>query len=709
MKKELFKNKLRKSTLIWLVSCLLTVALVLFVRSIIYKNIHQTEKSAFDKSCNILSKEILSNIYGLQGMAGIIHTHEYHPSLKQVRHYAETRNFFTNFTGVLGFGYIRFVPRGTLPSYVEEIRKQKKDFEIKTLSNYQGDHFIIESIEPSESNGPAQGLDVATDVFRREAAMAASQTRKPTLTAPIVLVQAKSEGIGFLFFNPIFDHSSNVERLVGWSYAPILMERLLKSFKLASDERLVFEIVDVTNQGEPLEITVAPSLRSGLVKIEYSSRLEIAGRVWEIRGGVPDQGYHVLVDTMSLVLILALVIVLGLLIFYIEAKIAQSNASRIKLGQMESWQKAVLDSTEYSVISSDTNGVIQTFNHGAEKLLGYSAHEVVGTHTLSVFHEVAEVTSRAVELTKEFGRNIGPGLDVLVAKAREFNTTDTHEWTYVRKNRTTVPVRLSVTSIRTQDQQIAGYLGIAEDISHLKKLHSMVEIQQTSLISAAKMSALGEMAGGIAHEINNPLAILQSRISLILMRLKTPAFDAASLSVELEKLIATTERIAKIIQGLRGFSRDGTNDEKNLTSIGEIVEGTLDLCRERFRNHGVRLNLTGELDALINCRAVQISQVVMNLLNNSFDAIETKTEKWISIEVQSSPGLKKIIITDAGSGINPETAKKMMDAFFTTKEAGKGTGLGLSISSGIMSEHNGKLKYNELSANTQFVLEFYDA
>ena len=709
MLKEPFKKHLRKSTLIWAVSSLFVVALVLFVRSNLYKKIHQTEKSAFDKSCSILSKEIHSYVYGLQGMAGIIHTHNFNPSFKQVRYYSEIRDFFTNFPGALGFGFIRLVPRGTLSSYVENIRKQKRDFEIKTLSNYQGDHFIIEFVEPFESNSTAQGLDIATEAFRREAAITASRTRKPTLTAPIFLVQAKSKGTGFLFLNPIFDRSSTRDRIVGWSYAPLLVGRLLKAFKSDADERLVFEIIDVTDKNQPLGIVTAPSLRSGKVEIEYSSRLEIAGRVWEIHGGVPNQGYHALIDIVSLLLLLAMVIVLGLLIFYIEKLVAKTNASRKKLSEMESWQKAVLDSTEYSIISTDINGVIQTFNYGAQKLLGYSSQEVVGKLTPSPFHDGAEVASRAVQLSKELGRTIEPGFGVFVEKAREMNITDIQEWTYIRKNGTTVPVRLSVTSIGSQDLQIVGYLGIAEDISHLKKLNSMVEMQQTNLISSAKMSALGEMAGGIAHEINNPLAILHGRISLMLIHMQNPDFDHGSLSVQLEKLLATVDRIAKIIKGLRSFSRDGTNDEKSLTKIEDILEGTLDLCREKFRNNGVQLNVSGDLNALILCRAVQISQVIMNLLNNSYDAIENTTEKWISIDVQTGPSLKRIIITDSGTGIDSKTITRMMEPFFTTKEVGKGTGLGLSISNGIMSAHGGKLKYNDLSPNTQFILDFYDA
>lgn len=707
---DAFKNRLPRTSILYCcVGSLVLVALVFLARDFTYRTIHKSERTAFERSCSILSKEILSYVYGLQGIAGIVHTHNYEPSFSQVRGYARNRDFFRNFGGALGFGFIRFVPRGELSAYLEKVRQQKPDFSLKSLSNYSGDHFIIESIEPSELNGIAQGLDVATESHRRTAALRSRDSRESTLTAPLKLYQAKSVGMGFLFFHPIFDTSASKARFVGWSYAPILMDQLMKSLKLTADERLEFSMTDVTEANRPLEIFSSDGIKRNKVETEYFSRLKIAGRVWEIRGGIANQSYHLIIDALSVAIFFALTFIFGSLVLFIEDQAKKRNDSNKKLGEVESWQKAILDSAGYSIISTDTNGLIQTFNLGAQDLLGYASHEVVGKTDPSPFHDPREVARRAEELSLELGRIVPPGFSVFVEKAKELGTSDTQEWTYVRKDGTTFPVRLCVTAIRSQDQQIVGFLGIAEDISKLKELESLVELQRVSLFSTAKMSALGEMAGGIAHEINNPLAILDSRISLLLLRSKAQQIESSWLEQELLKLQMTIVRIAKIISGLRSFSREGTKDPKTDVRVGDIIDGTLDLCRERFSNHGIQISLRGDMAVTISCRAVQISQVLMNLFNNSFDAIHDLDEKWISIDVQTSSNATKIVVTDSGLGIEEETIKKMMEPFFTTKELGKGTGLGLSISAGIMAAHAGNLRYNKMSSNTQFILEFTHA
>jgi PAS domain S-box-containing protein len=137
--------------------------------------------------------------------------------------------------------------------------------------------------------------------------------------------------------------------------------------------------------------------------------------------------------------------------------------------------KAILNASEFSIISTDLDGTVKQFNRGAENLLGYQADEVVGTTSAGIFHVVNEVVQRSQDLSEELGELVEPGFDVFVIKPRKFGIADTHEWTYLSKNGTTFPVSLSVTDIKNNAGEITGYLGIAKDISKEKEAeHNLI-------------------------------------------------------------------------------------------------------------------------------------------------------------------------------------------------------------------------------------------
>jgi PAS domain S-box-containing protein len=131
--------------------------------------------------------------------------------------------------------------------------------------------------------------------------------------------------------------------------------------------------------------------------------------------------------------------------------------------------KAILNASEFSIIATDLDGMVKEFNKGAEVLLGYKAHELVGKRSVAIFHSVNEVVQRSQDLSKELGEIVEPGFDVLFIKTRKSGVADTHEWTYLRKDGTTFPVQLSITAIKNSIGEITGYLGIAKDISQEKE------------------------------------------------------------------------------------------------------------------------------------------------------------------------------------------------------------------------------------------------
>ena len=232
-----------------------------------------------------------------------------------------------------------------------------------------------------------------------------------------------------------------------------------------------------------------------------------------------------------------------------------------------------------------------------------------------------------------------------------------------------------------------------------------LEEQRNQAIQASKLSSLGEMAGGIAHEINNPLTIISALATRTKKNLMDKTIPLDKSHENLDKVIMTVDRIAKIIKGLRAFSRDSNGEPFRYKKVSEIVEMTLELCQERFRDNGIEIKLAINADVEIHCREIQIVQVLVNLLNNSLDATSALPEKWIEISAEDL-GAKVIIrVTDSGPGVSEQVVDQIMLPFFTTKEVGKGTGLGLSISKGIIESHEGKFYYELNEGHTSFVLE----
>ncbi len=226
--------------------------------------------------------------------------------------------------------------------------------------------------------------------------------------------------------------------------------------------------------------------------------------------------------------------------------------------------------------------------------------------------------------------------------------------------------------------------------------------QRQQLEYGAKMSALGEMAGGIAHEINTPLATVQLYTEILLGKINEAEIDRGEVSNVLNVNLETTRRIARIIQGLRTFSRNGTNDPVEPASISQIVHHTISLCQERMKFHKIDLDVNQiSEDLLVCCREVEISQVLLNILNNAHDAVEDREQRWIRVDVQETESDVEISIVDSGAGIPAEIKEKVFQPFFTTKPVGKGTGLGLSISKGIIDSHKGSLTIDNFKGHTR--------
>jgi len=228
---------------------------------------------------------------------------------------------------------------------------------------------------------------------------------------------------------------------------------------------------------------------------------------------------------------------------------------------------------------------------------------------------------------------------------------------------------------------------------------------QANMVYSTKLASLGEMAGSMAHEINNPLMIISGHVQKLERALQHEKLDKQMLSTSLIRIRTTVDRIAKIISGLRVFAKN-EDDSRADVVLGLILHQALALCQERFRASGIELLVeTGADEILLHVNETQFLQVLINLLNNSFDAVSALPHKWIRIQVAFQAQTLSLSITDSGHGIKGAVASRLMEPFFTTKEIGQGTGLGLSVSRRIIELHGGKLFYDSKSLHTRFVIE----
>lgn len=260
------------------------------------------------------------------------------------------------------------------------------------------------------------------------------------------------------------------------------------------------------------------------------------------------------------------------------------------------------------------------------------------------------------------------------------------EANYSRDNRDVWMLR------NAQRSSDGGVVFVSMDISELVLAKNKIREQEAVSQYTAKLASLGEMAAGIAHEINNPLTIIQGSASVISKLVDQDPMDKATIQLLTNKLNQTSERISKIIRSLKNLSRSGEHDPYDDLDLQKILEQCLDLLRSRFDRQKVELRLP-QFDRPVTFRGqeVQISQVLMNLIGNALDAVKEDENAWIEVRYKLNKKSIDIFVTDSGPGIPENIRNKIMEPFFTTKEVNQGTGLGLSISKNIMVSHGGEL------------------
>lgn len=258
------------------------------------------------------------------------------------------------------------------------------------------------------------------------------------------------------------------------------------------------------------------------------------------------------------------------------------------------------------------------------------------------------------------------------------------------------------------DTLVSSLNAILEDLKHYQKSHELqleqaereLEAQRMNALHSARLASLGELAGGIAHEINNPLAIIMGSAQRLLRELSLNHLPQAQRCSE--QIIQTGDRIARVISSLRKLARDGEDSPKASFSMSRLVQEVMDLTEEKIRRERIELRIDLDPETYVFGNEVEVSQVLFNLLSNAVDAVALLETRWIAIEGHTEGANYVVSVSDSGQGIPTAIAHRIMEPFFTTKEVGRGTGLGLSISLSIAKRHGGDLKLDRSAQHTKF-------
>ncbi len=245
--------------------------------------------------------------------------------------------------------------------------------------------------------------------------------------------------------------------------------------------------------------------------------------------------------------------------------------------------------------------------------------------------------------------------------------------------------------------------GTIQDIHARKTAELRYEAERRRVIHDAKMASLGELAASMAHELNNPLGIASGYAELALDSDDLPP----GLKRKLERIAKSCERMTHIVSKLRRFSRtEQKPQERKVHRLEKIIHKAIALTDSRLKSERVSMEFEPDTTTHVLCAETELEQVLINLINNSIDAVMQLDDRWIKIEVLARAADVEVRVEDAGAGISERQGANIFDPFFTTKSPGEGTGLGLAISREILEDHGAELSYDRNSEHTCFVITF---
>lgn len=357
-------------------------------------------------------------------------------------------------------------------------------------------------------------------------------------------------------------------------------------------------------------------------------------------------------------------------------RVARQRADAVTedLLEREAHLASILDTVPDAMVLIDEAGLVRSFSSTAQRLFGWTSEEVFGRNVSCLMPEPYR-SAHDGYLQRYYAtgerRIIGLGRVVIGE----------------RKDGSTFPMELAVGEIRTPRGRF--FTGFVRDLTETQRTQARLQELQGELVHIARLTSMGEMASALAHEINQPLSAMANYLKGGRRLLEESEIDRQMLGGALDKAGEQALRAGAIIRRLRDFVARGET-EKHIESLNRMVEEAAALALVGVRELGVdvRFDFGGGVDRVLADR-VQVQQVIVNLVRNAVDAMETSPRRELTISVGRQDDHALVTVSDTGPGIAPEIADNLFAPFMTTKRTGMG--VGLSISRTIIEAHGGRL------------------
>ncbi len=409
----------------------------------------------------------------------------------------------------------------------------------------------------------------------------------------------------------------------------------------------------------------------------------------------------------------------------LEQKSRELYLSNVEIRESEERTRAILNTVASGIITANDQGVIESVNHATEQVFGYQADEMVGQHLRMLMP--ASYDEHGDDFIKTY---VGTG------QARVIGTG--HEVLGQRKDGSTFPLDLAVTELCLTDRVIR--IGVLRDLTRYNEL-------QRQLVQAQKLESIGQLAAGVAHEINTPIQFVGDNVRFVtdsirdlleliggyqsFLRECEPGArteDSISKAKEIEEgtdlpfleeelpralqqSLEGVDRVTEIVRAMKEFAHPGGEDKQPI-NVNEAIQSTITVSRSEWKYVAEIATAFDLTLPLVPCLPGEFNQVILNIIVNAAHAIgdvlqyQPGSKGTITITTQRDGGWAEIRVRDTGTGIPEDARAKIFDPFFTTKEVGKGTGQGLAIAhSTIADKHGGTLTFEtESGKGTTFVI-----
>jgi two-component system sensor kinase FixL len=338
--------------------------------------------------------------------------------------------------------------------------------------------------------------------------------------------------------------------------------------------------------------------------------------------------------------------------------------------------QSILDTVPEAMIVMDESGIMQSFSSAAERLFGYGAAEAVGQNVKTLMPApYRENHDGYVQRYLATGERHIIGIGRVVVGQR--------------KDGTTFPIELAVGEMKSGDRRF--FTGFIRDLTERQQTEARLQELQSELVHISRLTAMGEMASTLAHELNQPLSAIANYLRGS-RRLLEGVNDEKTVAMRdvLDKAADQAMRAGQIIRRLRDFVSRGEGEQR-VESITKLVEEASALALVGVKDRGIRVQFQFNPGTdLVLADRVQVQQVLLNLILNAMDAMESSPTRELVVAISPADGNQvKISVADTGSGIAPEIAEQLFQPFITTKR--HGMGIGLSISRAIVEAHNGRI------------------